>query len=194
MKSFFKENGVLIAGILLPLLLTVVFFVSTQLNKVRVDPPKYRLIYASQYYPSSHNHPFVFTVEDNRVHFKYFPHDDEHNHHYHKNPPKLHIYDPVDDDTTEIALPDASNEEDEITQIPEALEDVEVTSATKSPDGFVFERDYRSSGNLMTEMFGGSYRSRNRYGLSKDGAKFEVPAAQTYGSEFIGWIVDEGEQ
>lgn len=196
MQSFLKENGVLIAGILLPLVLTFVFFVSTQINRANIEPPQHSLIYASQYYPSSHNHPYVFTVEDGQVYFKYFPpEDDEHNHnHYKRNPPKLFIYNPADDDTTEIALPDASRGDTEIKQIPEALQGVEVSSSTKSPDGFIFERDIRSSGNLMTEMFGGGYRSRNRYVLKKDGTKFVVPDAQTYGSEFIGWVIEEEQE
>lgn len=189
MKSFLKENMVLVAGIALPLLLTLFFFAATQMDKINAEPPRYSFIFATNYYENSRAYPYRFIVEDDQLRFVYSPPEDK-DVYYNRTKPRLYVYDPVAQTSREIALP---NIEDREEKVEVALEDIragKLSSLKKSPDGFVFEYDYRGGGNLMTEIFGGGYRSRSQLVLRKDGYSVRVPNADRYNSQFIGWIVE----
>lgn len=189
MKKFLKDNMVLVAGIALPLLLTLVFFAATQMDKIDAEPPRYSVLFATDYYQNSNANPYRLLVEDDQLRFVYTPPEDKDGH-YTRAKPRLYVYDPVADSSREIALPNIEDREKKVDVVIDNIRAEKFSSLKESPDGFVFEYDYRGNGNLMTEIFGGSYRSRRQHVLRKDGYSVRVPSADRYNSQFIGWIVE----
>ena len=190
MKAFLKGNMVLVAGITLPLLLTAIFFAATQIGKVAVDPPGYSVVFAREYHCYNQNCPYKFVVKNGLVRFRYSP-DEEDRHGHGRKKPALYIYDPLTGSSREIEVPDVDDPDARLDVVIRGLAKKKVSSLRESPDGYVFHQDYRGDGNLMTEMFGGGYRSRSRYVLEKKGRRVTVPKATVYGTEFIGWVVGE---
>ena len=191
MNSFFKDNIALIAGISLPLILTLVFFLSTQIGEISEDPPQYKLVFATHYHSYNTSHIYRLSVEDQRLRYKYFPPDEDQDYLVH-SAPQLYVYDPALDETREIELPDIPNPREEMDVIVEELAEARMSKSAESPDGYVFEYEYRGGGNLMTELFGGGYRNRSHYTLRKGSHRIRVPQAYRYDSHFVGWIIEEG--
>ena len=192
MKVFFRENIVLIAGVALPFLLTLVFFAATQIDKVSTNPPRYRVIFATNYYGHNADYPYKLIVKNHRLHFLYSPPKKES---VARNwqIPRLFVYDPVRDISREIEIPAIDNEDEKKDAILPELSASKVTVRQESPDGYVFEYEYRGHGNLMTGIFGSGFRSRAHFVLRKGSHTVNVPKSIRYNSQFIGWILDEQE-
>ena len=190
MKAFLKENMVLFAGIALPLLLTLIFFGATQISKVSVKPPQHSVLFATNYYNNNDSYPYRLVIKDNQVRFLYFPATDKKAYHnWHK--PRLFVFDPIQNASREIELPSIENPKNKLDQAVSGLVGRNLSSLAESPDGFVFEYNYRGGGNLMTEIFGGGYHSRSRHVLRKGSYRVTIPKSERYNSQFIGWIIDE---
>jgi hypothetical protein len=192
MKHFVKENLVLMVGITLPLLLTVIFFIATQFDRSVTDPPRHSVVYASNYY--AHNNmkaPYRLIVKDSTLHFKYTPPKDDDKRHWQK--PRLFVFDPVANESKEIELPAIDDPEEKVDIIISELTGQNMNTLKTSPDGYTFEYNYRGNGNLMTELFGGGYRSRTQYVLRKGASSVKVPNAIRYNAQFIAWIVNTPE-
>ncbi len=195
MKVFIKENLVLITGITLPLMLALVFYAATFFDRVVTDPPQYKAVFATRhYYHNNSKAPYRLYVKDGQLRYAYRPPGEDDSH---KNwqKPRLYVYNPTTDNTEEIELPTIVDEEVKLDQPIQKLSKDNITTARKSPDGYVFEYNYRSGGNLMTELFGGGSRYRSRYVLRKGSTIVKIHSAQRYYSNahFIGWIVNEQE-
>ncbi|MCB1556187.1 MAG: hypothetical protein KDJ15_02635 [Alphaproteobacteria bacterium] len=189
MKAFLKENAVLIAGISLPVLLTLIFFFATQVEWTPVPPPKYQLVFATDYQNRTNN-PYQIVVQDSQVRFRYFPPTKERDY-GHWNKPRLYVYRPKTDTSQEIVIPSIDDPDKQIDVVLPELATAKISPLKESPDGYSFEYEYGGNRNLMTEIFGGGHRSRSNYVLRKGSYKVVIPKAPRYNSEFIGWILEE---
>ena len=193
MKAFLKENLVLVVGISLPVLLALVFLAATHIQQVGTEPPQHKVVFATNYFKqTSYNHyPYRFIVEDDAVVLQYTPQEKNH---WQNREPQLFVFDPVTQTSTEIEVPKIKDRENKaditISNTPKG----EYVTTEQSPDGFLFEHDYRGGGNLMTEMFGGGYRSRSQRVLRKNGYRMKVPQAERYNTEFIAWVKEDTKQ
>lgn len=193
MKVFIKENLVLITGIALPLLLTLVFFAATMFDRIVIDPPKHSVIFATHYYYHNNaNAPYRLYVKNDKVHFTYTPPNKE-NDHRNWQKPRLFVYDPIINNTREIELPIVEDPDVKINEVIKEIDAKKITTLQKSPDGYEFEYNYRSNGNLMTELFGGGSRSRSHYALRKGANKVKIHSAERYyyNARFIGWMIND---
>ncbi|MBP7758967.1 MAG: hypothetical protein KA099_02550 [Alphaproteobacteria bacterium] len=193
MKGFLKEHFVLIIGISLPLILSLVFFASANFRFETIPPPQYPVVFAQDfYYRNNPEYPYKLAVnEEKTLELRYTPSSAENAANW--QVPQIYLYDPKTKRVERIDLPEITPGE-KSTQPVAALKTRKVDTALTSPDGFTFRSEYRGSGNLMTEVFGGGHSGRNRIVLSKDGVDFpiKVEAPYYYGQgELIGWVVEE---
>lgn len=185
MKSFFKENLVLVAGVALPLLLTIIFFVATNIGKTTIALPKHELIFVAE---EAYNSPYQIIVRNKRLHLTYTKPNKDNN--YRKgNTPSLYVYDPITAESSEIELPAIGLQDGDTDVIIPALASKTVSSLKESPDGYQFSYVSRGGGNLMTEVFGGGYSSRSGQVLHKGPQRIDVPHADHYRASFVGWVI-----
>jgi hypothetical protein len=186
MKSFLRENFVLIAGLALPIILTLMFITAANLKQPLKNPPAYPLIYATHYYNTSF---YGFNVTDKgELEFTFTPPKDD----IRYAPPRVYTYNPVTKIEEEIKLPSFENDKKfkQIIPYPKKL-----SGNAESPDGWRFEYDYEySEGNLMTYMFGGGSRYGSRNVLKKDYHRVPVSDRRHENGHFIAWVLPENQQ
>lgn len=185
MKAFLKENSVLVAGIALPLLLTIIFFALTQVQAINKTPPEHKLLFTSG---NNYNSTYQIFVKDETAYLSFVP-PLQTNRHPSYNKPRLYLFDPSTGESAEVTLPEISDQKEKSELIIDDLKTYKISTKALSPDGYKFTYLRRHSGNLMTEIFGGGYRSRSTYVLEKDNATVQVPEATRYNAQFIGWIL-----
>ncbi len=108
MKKFFRENFVLAAGICLPLLLVVFFWLATYLPSLFVDAPQYDFLYTAQNYNNDNHGDLAITVDTSgdqvRVRAAARWSDDNYNRY---NNPKIYRFDAKTGRSIEIPFADA---------------------------------------------------------------------------------------
>lgn len=139
MKAFLKENMVLAAGIALPLLLALIFFGATQMGKATIDPPRYSVIFAADYYHNNNNYPYNLVIEKDQLRFVYIPPEEKDSYHNWQKP-RLFVYNPVKNESHEVALPNIKDKKKKIDEVIEDIHAQKLSSLKESPDGFVFDR------------------------------------------------------
>lgn len=187
MKNFVKENFVLMAGLALPLLLTLVFIASAGMKPPLKEPPIYPVIYATYY----HTGFYGFNVTDKgELEFTFTP--PEKGGYCCDAPPRVYVYNPVTKTEEEIKLPSFDNGKKfkQIIPYPKKL-----SGQAQSPDGWRLEYDYEyNEGNLMTYMFGGGARYGSRNVLKKDYYRVPVSDRRYENGRFIAWVLPEDQQ
>ena len=189
LKAFLKENIVLIAGISLPVLLALAFILATQIQRMGVEPPKSKVVFATDYFKnaSPRYYPYKFIVEDNTIKLSYEPPEK-----YDETilKPQLFVYDPQSGTSEEVKLPEISDKKQPaVININDILEEGQTLATGNTLNGFTFEQKSQNSGNLMTELFGGGYRSYTSTYLQKGAYRVKIPEADYYNTELIAWIV-----
>lgn len=201
MADWLKRNLVLVSGIVLPVLLVAGFMVLQGAPRLLADPPGYDFLVAGYSYDAGPVRAFEvsFEVREQRLVGRVAPLAEGAGG-VHRQPARLFRYSVADHSFSEITyeLPAGLDElASAITfDIPKTA-GLRVDTASRSPDGFLFEfAGYRGRGGLLGEMFGmGRYDSQHV--LSRDGAQFEVPnpggSRDYYGQElqFLGWVIGE---
>ncbi len=187
MKAFLKENIVLVAGIALPLLLTIIFFVTTQITKISTKDPQYSFLYtANQSY--TYNSQYRVIVKNNKAYLSYIPpRNDSHNTQH--NNLELYLYSPQTEQATLIELPEIVNLKKKQQILIKETADLNLSANKVSPDGYMFGKNYRRSGNLMTELFGSGYRNRSNHSLTKGPKTYNIPNNNSYYIAFVGWVL-----
>ena len=71
--KFLKENWVLCVGFSLPLLLTLLFFMSTQIALSAIDPPRYSVVFYEDLNYGRTDDPYRLVVKGHQLYFQYFP-------------------------------------------------------------------------------------------------------------------------
>lgn len=193
MKAFLKENTVLVAGISLPLILTIFFFVATTLDKSSTEDPTQKILYMgssdNNYY--YYNRAYSVIIKNKKAYLSYAPPANNQNRN-HNATPNVYLFDPVENKAELIDFPDIEEGEEKQEILIEELSNLRFSPNNMSSDGYIFERSYRRSGNLMTEMFGGGYRGGKRsFVLRKEAKAVSVPNTTGYNARFIGWVISE---
>lgn len=199
MKSFFRENPTIAFGLGLPLLLVVVFLLVSGIPALLVDPPKYDVLYATEYYGYPGNGMQIAVVEG-KVQVVYQGNTQGH------QKPRVWRYSPLTGGVKEIPVmlppglvppgqrPVTPEEAVIVTtiEVPD-LAGLTVDSSSIAPDGYEFNTGSDGySRDVFTGLFYSS-RYRNEAVLTKQGRSFRLPnAGNVYYNNythFIGWVV-----
>ncbi len=192
MKNWIKENLVLVAGLTLPLLLILLFFVATVIPKALGTPPQYEMLFSSMRYDYQRQPEYAldFTVKNQQL-LVTAKKGDEKNPVY--NSKSLFIYDGKTETVREIAV-DISKSANGTSGQPVLLDETKtwvVDNATISPDGYMLEGPNYHSGGLVGGLFG--FNDYNTFRLKKGSIGYKVPNAQPnyYYSQpqFVGWVI-----
>lgn len=193
-RNFIRENLVLLMGISLPVLLVVLFFLTSVLPKSFTEPPQHELLFSViRYdYQAATAPNFEFIVRDGVLKARVGKNDNSPN--VARYSRKLLAYDGRTESIREIPY--------DLAQISRLAENEEITlqetgnmtiaPSTHSPDGYNFEGPAYGGGGLMGEVFFGGYRNQG-YRIVKGRAAYKIPS--TFGEayyagnlQFIGWV------
>ncbi len=191
LKNFIKQNAVLAIGLSLPVLLIVLFFLTTALPRSLATPPQYELLFSVTDYSSQNPAPYIaaFVVRegilkgragtDNRSFIGR----------------KLMSYDAKTESVREIVL-DSSKiagqaDGSEITF--DETKRMKIDTSNKAPDGYIFEGPSYTSGGLIPELFMGWHQGRAAR-VKKGMTSYKIPhIPNNYYADiqFIGWVVEK---
>ena len=154
--NFIKKNIVLVIGLTLPILLIVLFFVATVLPKSMATPPQYEMLFSVSRYDAQETYPYnVRFVVRNGVLNAHIVKNDSRNLNYGRR--KLMAYDGKTDSVHEIVF-DISKNGDVANGAEIVLDEtknLKIDTASKAPDGYVFEGLSYGSGSLVSWLFSG---------------------------------------
>jgi phage tail protein X len=199
MKAFLRENPTIAFGLGLPLLLVGVFLLISGVPALLVAPPKYDVLYATEYY--NYGNGVQISVVNQKVQVVYLGAVQA----YQK--PRLWRYYAKTGAMQEIAIvpppglaqPGQSSSAEAATKIiPIDVPDVAnlaVDGSSIAPDGYQFSGgDTSYSRDIFTGLFAFS-RYREEPVLTKQGRSIRLPNAGGvyYGNyaRFIGWVVSQ---
>ena len=197
MKRFFRENPTIAFGLGLPILLVIVFLLVSGIPSLLVAPPKYDVLYATQYY--NYQNGVQISVINKKVQVVYQGNVDN------NQKPRIWRYNPQTGAVREISFllpPGLSrrgtknanpDQKSKITVIDVVdLKGLTIDSSSIAPDGYEFNLGNHSSRNV----FGGLFHSssyRHDAVLTKDGRNVRLPklVGRYYNrnTHFIGWVV-----
>lgn len=189
--SLIKENLVLIAGLILPVLLILVFTLARALPEKAVASPEYKAVYAQQSWDSGYT--YVFDIKnDGKLSISYkAPSPSSYDSKPEGRNATLYIFDAANDDlkTITIERPTLKKGQTSAPVKVSELEDLKLIKDTKAPDGYIFQEESWKRSSLVTEIF--SYNNnRTPNALYKDGRIIPLRMNDnSYGSfSFIGWV------
>jgi hypothetical protein len=196
MRKFIRENLVLIMGISLPLLLVLLFFLTSVLPKSLGTPPQYEMLFSViRYdYQTATSPNFEFIVRDGVLNVRTAKTDPQ-------NPTrhtrKLLVFNAGNEAVREIPydMTQVSNMAEQTEIVLPETQKMSIDPSSRSPDGYSFEGPSYGSGGLMSELFFGGYRNQG-YRIVKGKSAYRIP--DSYGDiyyagnlQFIGWIVKQ---
>lgn len=195
-SSWLKQNLVLVAGIVLPVIIVAVFGVAALVPKLTVEPPKYAVLFTDyrEYAYDRKRERGRVEVVDKKVRLTIHPETEDNKY---AQSPRIFLYDPVKDSVKEITYDSSKKDENNIVPLKE-LENVTVDTNNTSPDGYEFVNDYssrRHGGLLLGDMFGGGYRSHCV--LQKEGNVVRIRQNRDayyygcYSQKFLGWVMPQ---
>lgn len=197
MRKFIRENLVLIMGISLPVLLVLLFFLTSVLPKSLGTPPQYELLFSVvRYdYQTATTPNFDFIVRDGVLKVRTGKTDSQNPTRYTR---KLLVFDAGNEAVRELSFNMAQishmTEQAEIV-LPET-QNILIDPSSRAPDGYSFEGPSYGSGGLMSELFFGGYRNQG-YRIVKGKSAYKIPDnfndAYVGDLQFIGWIVKKQE-
>ena len=205
MSNWIKQNRVLLAGLILPMLLVGLFFGLNKAPVALTSPPTQDFLLVVYQYDDQRPRDFnlSFAVKDAVLRAKVTPHDTNHTLH---NGQQASIY----------RYRAATNRFDAIDyRMPEGIADLvapvefavaetlslKLDARAESPDGWTFEYlNDADRGGLLLAIFSMGSQHEGRYQLSKKGGIFALPTlefSQTIRQQdvqFMGWIMKAGKQ
>ena len=140
--KFIKDNAVLIAGIVLPVLLVAGFMILSHIPKTLLDPPQYDFLLVAQSYDQQQHlgYNLAFEVRDGRLTGKATPRDG--NNYSNSQRANLFRYKADGNVFEELVfeLPENLDELEKPLTFPIVeVQDLELDKRAKSPDGYTFE-------------------------------------------------------
>lgn len=192
MKSWIKENLVLVIGLTLPLLLIVLFFVATVIPKAMSAPPQYQMLFSATQYDYQRSVEFVLNLDVKNKQLVARPKKiEDKNANY--NQERLFVYDGKTETTREITL-DKSQLIDGVEQVLVETSGLEIDTSDVSPDGYVLDGPSYGGGGMMMGLFGGGHHNSG-YRIKKGGVAYKVPYYKGdafYNQlKFIGWVIKQ---
>ncbi|MDX1836534.1 hypothetical protein DIZ81_01060 [Legionella taurinensis] len=191
-----KHNLLLIIGLVLPVLLMVVFMLSTLIPTVVSNPPRYDMVFAIQDYSSSVAAPVnVNLVVKQGVLTAQYTKSPNVNAYGWK---KLYLYEAKTQKVRELpfAFPsDSGTMQGMVEQPVEATKGMKLDTTLESPDGYQLSyRGHSNSGGLFGQLlWGGSYN--NQACLRKGSQCIKLMGNDNRGYyypgyvQFIGWVI-----
>ena len=201
MKQFLKDNLAIVAAIALPLILVIVFALSTLVVNRIVADPQYDFLIATNFYGGS-NEAFYFDVVQNRLKVSYsFPtkingtyQNGNISRLWRVRVPAMTV------EAISLVPPPRGNDDDDgkrvSIEIP-GVSDLQIISTQPAPDGYSFQQSYDYyDTNLMREVFGAGNRRDPVSAIVKDGRAVPVKNLEgtpysSYNAHFIGWIAKD---
>ena len=194
-KSF-RNNAALVAGILLPVVVVVLFLLSSWVPRMLVDPPQYDFLYVVEgnYYgsPSPWRHQMSVDPQGHLVVKAFTTKPD-----VYAPGDRLFLFEHENGNVREITLPTPQSTEGGelgiVVEVPEFLNRFIDTSRI-SPDGYSLVDNSRSSRGLFGLFYSGNSRP---LAISKNGAVFEAAESDAmgwYGARVLGWLVPARER
>ena len=191
MLKHIRQNPMIAAGILLPLIIVVFFLLATAIPRWLVAPPEYDFVFTvPEHNPSRRDVELTIDVVDNRLRARLFKKND-----YYRGIARLYVFEHETQDVREISINipgDLESFEDGAEIIVPEFADRSISTNREAPDGYeLLGPGYGRGDNLMTALFGG----HRRYQLSihKAGAVVEIPSTGDhrnyyYSATFLGWV------
>lgn len=192
MRAFLKDNIAIVAAIVLPVLLAVIFVLSTGITRISVEDPKHDFLVATDYYED--NSSFLFNLENKKFSVSFRP-EEKHPGGYSRyiNKPRLWRVNVPEMTVEEIALTAPANGKAGPVEIP-ALKGLTLKNVQPGPDGYSYQSYYRYDNNFMSEIFSPTRKDRDFIALEKNGrlVRIKVPEASSwnYNARFLGWIIE----
>ena len=192
MKSFIRDNLLIVVSIALPLVVIILFALASTIPSLFATPPEYDLLLSLHDRATSNSSQirYNFVIRDGQLKASVYEIEKT----AYQGNPRLFLYQhssgalkeisfqiPADigdlTDSTEVAVPEFIGRE--------------LSATLLSPDGYEF-RGRRSGGGLMTELFGGR-RNRSDVSIAKNGAvvRVRLPSSEYWYSnvKFVAWVV-----
>lgn len=193
MKSFIKENLVLVVGLTFPLLLILIFFVSAVIPKLMSPPPQYEVLFTTRSYGYQDSVDYIvdFAVKNQKLVVKVKKREAK-DISYDSN--RLMVYDAKTDTVREIAIdaPQALAAAVDGVAVPYETKNMVVDAAVVSPDGYILDSPSYGGGGLMGGLFGGGNRDSG-FRLKKGNIGYKIPHTQQHyyynQVQFIGWVI-----
>lgn len=193
MKTFLRENLMIVVSIVLPLLVVLFFGLASVIPNLYSTPPAHDLLLSLQDRSTAKTSPVKIglVVEEEKLKALVVKSD---NPGYEQNP-RLFRYDHLSGEVLEVSIPLPVNIADmnEGFEIPiPGFAQLRISDALRAPDGYEF-RGRRRGGGFMTELFGGS-RNRTDVSISKNGAiiRIDLPASDYWYNDvrLVGWVIE----
>jgi hypothetical protein len=193
MKTFLRENMMIVVSIALPLLVVIFFALASVLPRMYSTPPEYDLLLSHQGRSTAKSSPvkISLTVNDGQLNAMVVKTEGT----SYENSPRLFRYDHLTGEVVEIdiQLPGNIAELADGAKIPiPELAGQKISEALRAPDGYEF-RGNRRGGGFMTELFGGS-RYRTDVSIAKKGVAIRIRLPESdywYSSvRLVGWVIE----
>jgi len=201
MKQFLKDNLAIVAAIALPLILVLVFVVSTSVTNRMVADPQYDFLIATDFYGGT-NEAFYFDVVQERFKISYSYPVRINGAYQNGNLSRLwRVHVPaMTVEAISLVPPPKVDDAADGTRVPvdiPGVTDLHVVTTQPAPDGYSFQQsyDYYDS-NLMRDLFGTGGRGGPVSAIVKDGRAVPIRNLEgapygAYNARFIGWIAKD---
>jgi len=189
LRRLLKDNIALVAGVSLPVLLVIAFWIATVIPQFTVPDPRYDLVYTAVNY--DYNTPtdgaIDLDVRDGRLRATFHRVEGQ----TYGNTPRVYYFDVTAGTLQELTVdvPEDVQDGQEL-DIPEAS-GLLLSKKSIAPDGYTFDGSYSSYRGLF--FFDSGYRYRGL--IRREGRAIKVPApGYRHQGElrFLGWVL-EGE-
>ena len=190
MTKLLKDNYALVAGILLPLVLILVFFVVGNARVSTVPDPKFDAIFAINYSDRSANNRYRIGLDDGKLYIRTRS-PPEGKRRSNRKFPAIFVFDHTTRHARKIDIDFEHIEKGRVIDPDlDTLNKSRIRSNAVSSDGYKFEyRRHRGRGGLVGEIFRSRSRSRSNYALVKDGRSVPVVGTEPFwNAHFLGWI------
>lgn len=187
LSTFIKENRVLIAGALMPLLLVGFFALAKMIPHYTVAPPLYKALYTSSAWNNDSSEIRVVVNSKDQLDIDFRKGEKSYSKAY------VYLYDPKTNkvDTTEISLAD-----DDTAPALKKFETLTLSTRQPAPDGYVW-KDYRARDeSIATWIFTNRAYQDGPFLVKKNNiVKIENTPRENYASyRFLGWVLAEGDE
>lgn len=191
--KFIQDNAFLIAGLVLPFLLIILFAIARILPAETVPDPQYKALYALQPYYGSGAFVFDVTGEGKlSIEFKRNPSPSGYPPDVRLEETTLYLFDGAKNEVKSFDLqpPKPSEENPEQTYTVSDLTNLTLRSGD-APDGYTYRPEGYSRSSLITDIF--SYNSHQiPAAIIKNGRAIPLKKDTRYGNlTFIGWVTAE---
>lgn len=191
MRSFFKDNIVLVVGAVLPIVVMLLFALATIIPAYFVAPPQYDLLFATGYFEN--NNGLMLQVVNGKLDVQYRCSTFCNKNNY--VPQKLYLFETKTHAVQEInivlpVVPPNSQSFAAPVVVPQ-LANFQIDPSLQAPDGYQWNTNRNEGGDLFGALFFGGYH--NQLSISKNGNTIVIPLDggryNYYNVKFIGWVI-----